>query len=227
MMKAKISEIFESIQGEGIYQGLPQIFIRFYGCNLKCVFCDTLLKNFVYMDTEAVMQRISRCRSSVHSIALTGGEPLLQKDFLKELLPVLKSRGFKVYLETNGTLYQELAEVLEYLDIIAMDIKLPSSTALKDYWKEHERFLQLALKKDVFIKTVVSNSTQKEDLYQAIRLVLLFSKDIPFVIQPEYDALINSQNGFQKKIDNFKSLAEYYLRNVKIIGQLHKFKGVR
>ncbi len=224
-MKARVAEIFESIQGEGIYQGVPQIFIRFYGCNLKCIFCDTVLKRFSWMTKEEVLEKMSRCKSNIHSVVLTGGEPLLQKDFLKELLPELRKRHMRIYLETNGILYRELSEVIDYLDIVAMDFKLPTSTALSSYWKEHEKFLSIAAKKEVFVKTVVSNATEKEDLQQAVKLILAVDKNIPFVLQPEYTAM--RQNGLEKKLNDFKAMAECYLRNVKIIGQLHKLRGAR
>jgi len=85
MRKAKIAEVFESFQGEGIYAGVKQVFVRFFGCNLACIFCDTPLKHFKEYSPNALKKEISRF-SGYHSLCFTGGEPLLQADFLKGFL---------------------------------------------------------------------------------------------------------------------------------------------
>ena len=85
-------------------------------------------------------------------MSLTGGEPLLQKDFLKGLLSLFKESRMISYLETNGILYKELQSIIDDIDIIAMDFKLPSSTKCRSFWDEHKRFLEVALRKEVFIK---------------------------------------------------------------------------
>ncbi|MCM8763078.1 MAG: 7-carboxy-7-deazaguanine synthase QueE, partial [Candidatus Omnitrophica bacterium] len=77
-MQAKIAEIFKSIQGEGIYQGREQVFVRFYGCNLKCQFCDTPLTHYEELRPEELLNRINIFGVDYHSLSLTGGEPLLQ-----------------------------------------------------------------------------------------------------------------------------------------------------
>ena len=59
-------------------------------------------------------------------MSLTGGEPLLQVDFIKNLAPKIKERGLKVYLETNGTMPERLSEIIGHVDTVAMDVKLPS-----------------------------------------------------------------------------------------------------
>ena len=158
--KGKIVEIFHSIQGEGLYVGAPQIFVRFYGCNLNCKFCDTKLTRFdKYSDIEAFEALLS-FRDKFHSVCFTGGEPLLQKDFLKKVSTLIKQKGLVVYLETNGTLFNELSDIIDYVDIVAMDWKLSSSTGLRDFKEEHTEFLRIALEKDVFVKIVICNSTQ-------------------------------------------------------------------
>jgi Pyruvate-formate lyase-activating enzyme len=81
---------------------------------------------------------------------------------LKEILRLLKNQGIKTYLETNGSLANEFSEVKDDIDIVAMDIKLPSSTRDRTLWQEHKRFLSEAKGKDVFVKIVVCESTQKK-----------------------------------------------------------------
>jgi len=224
-VQAKIAEIFKSIQGEGVYQGVEQVFVRFYGCNLKCKFCDTQLTNYEELEAPELVNKISEFGKGYHSISLTGGEPLLQVDFLKELLPIMKTTGAKVYLETNGILYQELSRVIDFVDITAMDFKLPSSTGMPAFWQEHEKFLRAALKKEVFVKVVVLNSTRGKDIHKSINLIRSFNKDIPLVFQPEFSEM--KQEELINKLQNYKNLAAQYLKNVLILPQQHKLQGVK
>ncbi len=95
----KINEIFYSLQGEGFHTGTAAIFIRFSGCNLKCDFCDTLHESGEFLSDEEILQRISSFQSK--HIVLTGGEPSLWID--EEFVGKLKSIGYYVQIETNGT----------------------------------------------------------------------------------------------------------------------------
>ncbi len=221
-MKTSFKEIFSSIQGEGIYLGYRQIFIRFAGCNLKCGFCDEKLKPEKFSLTPAsLLTRIKSLEKSSgphHSISLTGGEPLLRVEFLREFLPGLRKSGFTVYLETNGTLAKNLKQLLEYFDIIAMDIKLPSSTGDKKTWKEHAEFLNIAKKKDLLIKVVVCGNTSKSDFKKAVNLVKNTNRDIPFIIQPDKNT---------RAAAPLQALALRELNNVRVIPQVHKIMGVR
>ena len=89
--KVKIKEIFASIQGEGPYVGYKQLFIRFCGCNLKCNYCDTDFSaesDCMEFSATELAQEVNKY-TDVHSISLTGGEPLLSVEFLKEFLPLV------------------------------------------------------------------------------------------------------------------------------------------
>jgi 7-carboxy-7-deazaguanine synthase len=223
MVKSKITEIFNSIQGEGIYVGQMQTFIRFYGCNLKCVFCDENIKStFKEWTVKDIIKHITK--DSHKTISLTGGEPLLQVQFLKLLLPELKARKFNIYLETNGVLKDNLLEVIDSVDVISMDIKLPSSTALGQYWKEHKEFLTIAKSKETFVKVIVTKKTNYEDIKKAVKLVAEADKGIPFILQPA------ALKGKIEPIDNFEKfykIASSGLDNVRIIPQVHKILGVK
>ena len=87
-MKTRINEIFASIQGEGPVVGYKQLFIRFCGCNLNCEYCDTEFSNGEDFTPQELAQKITSeyDLKSFHSISLTGGEPLLSVEFLKEFL---------------------------------------------------------------------------------------------------------------------------------------------
>ena len=98
----KISEIFESIQGEGNNAGKPAVFLRIAECNLKCVWCDTKYtwdwKNYDYskevneMSIKEVRQSLEQFR--IRHLVITGGEPLMQQDDLAELLTFLKPKFY-------------------------------------------------------------------------------------------------------------------------------------
>jgi organic radical activating enzyme len=221
-MKAKISEIFESIQGEGPYQGTKQIFIRFFGCNLNCRFCDTRLDSFQEMNLSDVLEKISLYRG-YHSVSLTGGEPLLQVDFLKVLAQKLKQDGQTTYLETNGILHRNLSEVLDYIDIIAMDFKLSSSTGLKDFWLEHREFLKLARDKKIFIKSVIGKTSRVGDLRIGLGMLKELKQDILFILQPENPF----EDTLKDKLKYFEKVCQNSNIDVKITPQLHKRMGVK
>lgn len=230
MAKAKVSEIFSSIQGEGVYIGLPQVFVRFYGCNLRCSFCDTKLTQYEEFTTEELHQKIKGFDGIYRSISFTGGEPLLQVEFLKELLGLVKEGGnFITYLETNGTLPDELSRIIDYIDIIAMDLKLPSSTGMGSLWDLHQRFLEIVLKKgsnhrEIFVKAVISRSTRKEDLKESVDLLSGFDSRIPLVLQPNSFELNKDLMGKVKELQDF---CLNYLTDVRTIPQIHKYLGLR
>lgn len=223
-MKGKVAEVFESIQGEGIYAGVKQIFIRFYGCNLGCQFCDTKLNHYEKYSSLELLNKIQRFSQPYHSVCFTGGEPLWQKDFLKEILSFVVPQNITTYLETNGTLFNGLSEVLDNIDIISMDIKLPSSTGLDEFWEEHKKFLKLALNKEVFVKTVICLDTSEEDLRSCVELIADFKKDIPFILQPNSNELTRE---LMDKLWEFQKVAGEALDEVRVIPQMHKLIGVR
>ncbi len=221
-MKSKIVEIFKSIQGEGLYQGQKQVFVRFYGCNLKCAFCDTKSVFYAKESLSDIMSKIN-CFEDFHSVSLTGGEPLLQIKFLKKLAETLKMDRRKVYLETNGVLYQNLRDIIEYIDIISMDFKLPTSTNDRVLWDEHMKFLEIALKKEVFVKAVVGKNTSEADLMECIGIIKKVKPDLFFVLQPQnpYESLL------ENKLKTFKRICLNHKINVKILIQMHKKLGIK
>ncbi len=225
MSKAKIAGIFFSTQGEGIYAGSPQVFVRFYGCMCSCRFCDTRLTAYDKYTPLELYHQIKRFNLPYHSLCLTGGEPLLQKDFLKEFIKLIKYDGITTYLETNGILADEVSELIEDVDIIAMDFKLPSSTGMDSYWPEHQKFLKIALKKEVFIKMVICSTTDRKDMDEAISIILkLRAKKIPVVLQPNFFELDKELLAKTRALEKYCSR---YLPCVKVIPQLHKITGVR
>ncbi len=207
---ARVIEVFPSIQGEGIYAGKRHLFVRFGDCNLNCCYCDTDFKGpSVAVDAEKLLEMVHRHLQSngpFHAVSLTGGEPLIWWRFLQGWLPKLKAIHPTTYLETNGTLPDAFQGVLAWIDIIAMDLKLPSSTGERPFWTEHECFLRAAhsasrcqvarnsigdnrlqaesVPGTVFVKLTVTADTRDEDLRRACDLVAAVDARIPVVLQP-------------------------------------------
>jgi 7-carboxy-7-deazaguanine synthase len=104
----KVSEVFDSLQGEGASTGQPCTFLRLAGCNLHCTWCDTKYtwdwEHYSYQDNVS-LETVSALADRLHDVprlVITGGEPLLQQAALSELLDLLPA-GLFVEVETNGT----------------------------------------------------------------------------------------------------------------------------
>jgi organic radical activating enzyme len=105
-LKYDISEIFYSFQGEGFLQGLPMIFVRLAGCNLRCPFCDTVhaFEKGSRLGVRSILDRL--IPFGCKRVCITGGEPFIQD--LGPLVKALKEKRFWVTAETNGTAWQEV-----------------------------------------------------------------------------------------------------------------------
>ncbi|HNS32187.1 MAG TPA: 7-carboxy-7-deazaguanine synthase QueE [bacterium] len=104
-MPYSVSEVFYSFQGEGFLQGLPMVFVRLSGCNLRCHFCDTkyAFKNGKHLENVEIFELIKG--HGCKRICITGGEPFMQE--LSPLAELLKKKGYWLTAETNGTLWQK------------------------------------------------------------------------------------------------------------------------
>ena len=104
----KVSEIFKSIEGEGLRTGLAAVFVRLHGCNLRCAYCDSMYAvegdDYRQMSVDDVFAAVQsyRLQSGVKCITLTGGEPLIHEG-VGELLSKFSAAGYEVNVETNGT----------------------------------------------------------------------------------------------------------------------------
>ena len=125
----RISEIFRSIQGEGRSQGLVTTFVRLAGCNLNCTWCDTPYARKGGKEVPAVdiFQAVEFC--SCTRVCITGGEPLLQRDAVGALVKQLDGAGYRVEIETNGTI--DFSPLQAHASV-CMDVKCPSSGEVSD-----------------------------------------------------------------------------------------------
>ena len=190
-MKAYLSEIFSSIQGEGPYVGERHLFLRFCGCHRHCIFCDTGVDKTPSVTVETVpgsavfdqienplsieqvmkIVRLMAPNKRFNRISITGGEPLLHFPFLLELLPNLSRDGYSIYLETTGDLPDELKSIIEWIDVVAMDMKLSSVRQEQNTFLAHGSFLKICRDRniEVFVKLVLSAETDEAELMRGIK----------------------------------------------------------
>jgi len=225
IVKARIAEIFHSLQGEGMYLGEPTTFVRFAGCNLDCSYCDTPLAKagdkVIEMDLPEVTAKITGLTAPGDFVSFTGGEPLLQAGFIAALVPGLKERGYRLYLETNGTLFKELAAIISGLDVVAMDIK-PPSACVKDLWSMQQQFLQTA-KDKAFVKMVMCSQTTADEVELAARMINSVDKRLVLILQPAEGP--NAPE--MQTVRRYQALAGEQLQHVSIIRQMHKIWNIR
>jgi len=243
-MAVPVTEIFSSVQGEGLQVGCRQIFIRFYGCNLKCSYCDTTLSQkpalcrvetapghglFEYLsnplDAKEIIKVLEKLDVSLHhSISLTGGEPLLHTNIIRELAPALRRTRKGIYLETNGTLPDELSHVIDLVDVVAMDFKLPSISGFPPLWDKHGRFLEIAATKETFVKVVVAEQTTSGEIKLAAGLIKSTAPGVPLVIQP---LTTRGAMGISPAhLIELQRQALKVLDDVRVIPQTHKLMGM-
>ena len=250
MKDACLSEVFVSIQGEGPWIGERHIFVRFQGCDIHCRYCDTPAAvqgsggrnpEFCKVQTSPRMPavyervpnpvtaaqltgwcgRLSIPGQSRPTISLTGGEPLLQYEFLVQWLPAMK-RGHRVYLETNGIHFDAMNAIVNLVDIVSMDFKLPSATGESPYWEEHERFLVAAAPARLFVKAVVTRDTLMTDILFSAHLIARRDTAIPLVLQPAGGPLAPDS----RTLIEFQDAALGIIPDVRVIPQAHKILNV-
>lgn len=206
------------------------IFTR--GCNLRCPFChNSSILEFnneeAKFSENEIFDYLEKRKNILDGVCITGGEPLLQPD-IKEFIKKIKNLNLKVKLDTNGTNYSKLKELIEenLLDYVAMDIKnvyekYPITTGIKNVDTESVKKSIALLKKSKieyeFRTTIVKNYHTFEDIENLCKLV---GKDSDYYIQN----FINSDNVLEKSLESFsnedleklKKFIENNYNNIKI-----------
>ncbi|MBX8635355.1 MAG: radical SAM protein [Thermoplasmata archaeon] len=203
----RINEIFKSIQGEGIMIGLPTLFIRTAGCDLRCRWCDTPYALLTDQGTEWTVESIvaEAKQRRVLDVCITGGDPLMQSDETAELATRLLDEGFRVVVETSGAYDVSCLPSSERLTV-SMDIKLPGS-GMED-------------------RNMLSN-LQRLGRHDQVKFIIADRKDY------EYARRVMSENGIPCEVimtpvggKEMGWLAETVLRDgleVRVLPQLHKY----
>lgn len=224
--RGKVAEIFDSIQGEGTIVGCRQIFVRLSGCNLRCSYCDTKWGNRAWVMADEVVRQVGQLLPfPVHSVSITGGEPLIQMPFTQELCMALQNTGRKVYLETNGTLPDRMCMVSPYVDFVAMDIKLEEVGGQSNQFDTNLEFLRYAYdsgRNKVLVKVVITPSITIDHLRPVIDIVRSVNPSIPVILQPMTGI------GFSTRyLELQKDVLTEGLYDVRVVPQFHRYIGVQ
>ena len=198
VIKIKVSEIFTSFQGEGPYVGTPATFLRLYGCNLNCQWCDTDISTYEMLSVDDVAEiLITQMEfNNINLLVITGGEPTLQMEEIKRLIKEIPE-DIKIQLETNGSIFEYIPEI-EYV----ISPKEDKEKVFENYYKYD----------NVFFKFVI---TCEEDIDEVISIKNKYGYDKTIWLQGEFsrDALMADLIR-----ENFPRL-----KNIKLSVQTHKY----
>jgi organic radical activating enzyme len=181
-----VKHIFPTLQGEGPNAGHPSVFVRLGGCNLACSFCDTDFEDFQPLSIQSIREKVivlaqnTEGRRVRHLVVITGGEPFRQP--IRPLCEILLEEGFRIQIETNGTLYRPLPEGVEI-------ICSPKNATGRGYVPLRADLLE----RTTALKFIVS---AHQPAYQRVEEVGQTEHQIPVYIQPmdEYDEALNRAN---------------------------------
>lgn len=181
----KVNEIFSSFQGEGVYCGVPATFLRLSGCNLNCEFCDTEFNEYKEISVELVKEIILQHMKNHNTklLVITGGEPLLQYEELKELV---ESLNCNIQIETNGSILRIPLQNVSYEISPKKDME-KIFEFYKDYSKAYFKFIiedgfDIQLIKQLLKKYNYTKTVWLQPQYtHAIKITsLILSKNLPF-----------------------------------------------
>ncbi len=239
---AHISEIFNSIQGEGLYVGTRQVFVRFERCQLHCAYCDTPASRNISLyckvektpgkgdfyhienplDNKQAEELIRKLWSpSTRHISLTGGEPLIHADFIKEL-----NLEYPLYLETNAGFPEKARELKDIIAIASCDIKLPEHGSTDHYSEllknELETISIFYESSETFVKVIVLPETTTRSISPAVDGIANIDAHIPFILQP----VTSEQKVSTELLLSLMDFAGKKLKDVRAIPQTHKIMGL-
>lgn len=216
-----IQEAFYSYQGEGPFVGYPQIFIRFFGCNIACNYCDEPDLKKEILDPDAVMKKIDLwLKKPLHSISFTGGEPLLQVDAIQKLMDRLDPHDVPYFLETNGMFPDQLKKVADRITYFSVDYK-------PGHAQKFAEFLAIChAKGNAYAKFIVLADSAVDDVVAMTKAVLAIDPKIPVILQPVTPYGVVTERPSFEQLDAVYTAAHQLGADVRIIGQTHKLIGV-
>ncbi len=242
-----VSEVFVSFQGEGLHAGRRHLFVRFGGCPLRCRWCDTPeslvpvercrvlgpdgpahLPNPLDVATlSAAVRRLAACAPPLHAVAVTGGEPLAQIDFLEDWLGGAPPDA-PVLLETAGIYPARLARALRHVAIVSLDFKCPSNSGERARWEEHEACVAAAVGagREVYVKMPVDAATALEEVETGARILGAVDRRVPLFLTPLTEPGSARLTAGAADLERFAAAASRFVDDVRVLPQLHKVLGI-
>lgn len=235
-LNVRLSEIFTSVEGEGILYGTKTLFVRLAGCPFTCFYCDTPESLPLNSGTEHTVKEVcdmidSNLQKQTFKVNFTGGDPLIQHQATALLAKHVQKKDIPTYLESSCFDIDRFNHVLPFFDIIKIEFKTMDSNFVDPQY--HEKLAGHAMKclesatrrnKTTYIKVVASSKTNPNDLGSlASKIFGNFSghEVSGFVIQPTYGV---SEPSLDQLLDLYDAVVPYY-GDVRVVPQLHKFIG--
>ncbi len=247
MRGGNVSEIFVSFQGEGPHVGRRHLFVRLGGCPLRCRYCDTpeslvptpecrilepdgvrrVANPLSPADLEREVHRLAALAPPLHAIAVTGGEPLLQTDFLVSWLEMRQAYP-PVLLETAGILAERLRRVLPWVRWVSLDFKCPSNTGELPRWDEHEACVRetLAAGRELYVKMPVDDDTCVDEVVRGAGLLAAAAPSAPLLLTPLTEPTGNRLTAGRATLDRLHAAASRVHADVRVLPQMHKVLGI-
>ena len=217
----QITEIYKSLQGESTYAGLPCIFVRLTGCNLRCTWCDSeyTFQGGHKMTIEEVLDEASRLSPGGGLVEITGGEPMLQEREVVPLMQRLLSEGYKVLLETSG---ERPLERVPAPVVKIVDVKCPNSGEGDTFCQEN---LETLTSQDE-VKFVVSSRADYEFARDFTERHKLAARVAAVLFSPAFRKDASGARNSSHCLLDPQELAEWMLADnvpARLNLQLHKF----
>lgn len=213
-------EIYKSVQGESSFAGLPCIFVRLAGCNLRCTWCDSeyTFRGGYRLDSDQILTQIESL-APVKLIEFTGGEPMLQEKELLPLMEQLLTQGYTLMIETSGE--RPLAAVPAGVHKI-VDVKCPASGESGSF---HLPNLEGLTKRDE-VKFVISNRNDYEFARSFLLEHSLAGKVGSVLLSPAFSKTPSPERSAENCLLNPRELVEWMLADgleARLSLQIHKF----
>ncbi len=217
----QIIEIYKSLQGESSYSGLPCVFVRTAGCNLRCVWCDSeyTFKGGQPMTLEEIVHEVHRLSPDGGLVEITGGEPMLQEREVVPLMDQLLISGYTVLLETSG---ERLLDKVPEMVVKIVDVKCPHSGEGDTF--RHDNLLYMTGRDEV--KFVLASRRDYEFARDFIREHELSARVGSVILSPAFRKDAAGSRDVSHCLLDPRELAEWMLADglhARLGLQIHKF----
>jgi organic radical activating enzyme len=244
--RAPLVEIFVSIQGEGRFVGQPMAFVRTAVCPIRCLYCDTPHSHAATaswtlhgeggpiegpnpVDVTTAVEALRWLDADGLPVSITGGEPLVHPEFVRELGAELRAGGHRIHLETAALHPGKLAECIASIDHLSADYKLPGTLQAGDFRAQHRACIAAALERGltVDVKVVLTPAIDDAVLDAALADLEAFRAAVVLVLQPvtPFGAVAASVDG--AVVQRWAERARARGFGVLVLPQLHRALGVR